>query len=96
MMSYAMDRNQYTGCPVPFIAGAVGYFGYEAGYFVEQLPDLGCDDLGLPDVYFMFVDSLLAHCHQTGKSYLSVLGRGRTDTGPSRCRIAAGLDAGKD
>jgi aminodeoxychorismate synthase component I len=78
MKVHAIDRNQYCHCPVPFISGAVGYFGYESGYFVEQLPDLGCDDLALPDAYFMLVDNLLAHCRQTDKSYLSVVCRGRT------------------
>jgi len=84
MKVYAIDRSQYTRCPVPLISGAVGYFGYESGYFIEQLPDFGCDDLALPDVYFMFVDTLLAHCHQSGKSYLSVVGRGKTDSAARR------------
>lgn len=77
METYAIDYAQFGEYPVPLLAGAIGYFGYEAGYFVEDLSDLGLDDLGLPDIYFMFVDTLLAHCHQTEKSYLSVVGRGR-------------------
>jgi aminodeoxychorismate synthase component I len=74
--AYAIDLAQYDALPVPFLSGAVGYFGYEAGYFVEDLPDLGADDLGLPDIYFLFVDAVMAHCHETGKSYLSIVGRG--------------------
>jgi len=62
--------------PVPFQAGAVGYFGYEAGHFIEQLPDTGRDDPALPDVYLMFIDKLLAKCHRSGRTWLSVLGRG--------------------
>ncbi len=76
MAAHRIDRSSYAGRPVPFLAGAVGYFGYEAGYFIEDLPDLGADDIGLPDIYLMFVNSLLVHCHRTGSSYLSVLGRG--------------------
>jgi para-aminobenzoate synthetase component I len=79
MKQYSIDHDRYLSRPVPFMGGAVGYLGYESGYFVEQLPDLGFDDLGLPDVYLMFFDCLMAHCHQTGKSYLSILGRGRTE-----------------
>jgi aminodeoxychorismate synthase component I len=74
-----VDRDAYSGRPTPFLAGAVGYFGYEAGHFIEDIPDLGEDDLGLPDIYLMFVSSTMVHCHRTGASYLSVLGRGPND-----------------
>ena len=76
-----VDAGRYADQPVPLLAGAVGYFGYEAGYFVECMPDLGADDLGMPDVYFMFHDVLLAHCHRTERSFLSVVGRGATEEG---------------
>ncbi len=79
MQAYAVDYDQYVVHPVPLIAGAVGYLSYEAGHFIEELPDSGTDDLALPDVHFMFVDAMLAHCHWTGKSYLSILGRGGSD-----------------
>lgn len=84
MQDFAIGHDQYMSHPFPLMSGAVGYFGYEAGYFVEELPDLGADDLALPDVYFMFVDSVLAHCHQTEKSYLSVVGRGSTEEAARR------------
>jgi para-aminobenzoate synthetase component I len=77
--AHRVDRAAYVSTPVPFLSGVVGYFGYEAGHFVEEIPDLGSDDLGLPDIYLMFVNSLLAHCHRTGASYLSVVGRGSSD-----------------
>ncbi|HEY4312712.1 MAG TPA: aminodeoxychorismate synthase component I [Pirellulales bacterium] len=76
-----VDTACYADQPVPLLAGAVGYFGYEAGYFVEDMPDLGADDLGMPDVYFMFHDVLLAHCHRTERSFLSVVGRGESEEG---------------
>ncbi len=88
MKRYSVDADQYFSRPVPFLMGAVGYFGYEAGYFVEQLPDLGCDDLKLPDVYFMFFDCLLGHCHKSGKSFVSVMGRGKTETLAHRSALA--------
>ncbi|MBI2825389.1 MAG: aminodeoxychorismate synthase component I [Planctomycetia bacterium] len=74
-----VDYDLYGDHPVPLLAGAVGYFGYEAGYFIEDMPDLGADDLGMPDIYFMFHDVLLGHCHQSGRSFLSVVGRGEND-----------------
>lgn len=74
--AHYVDRASYSGRPVPFLSGVVGYFGYDAGHFLEDLPDLGTDDIGLPDIYLLFVNSLMVHCHRTGASYLSVLGRG--------------------
>jgi len=82
--TYAVDYDGYADHPVPLLSGAVGYFGYEAGHFVEELPERAIDDLALPDVYLMFVNTVLAHCHQTGKSYLSVLGRGTSDASAER------------
>ncbi len=62
----------------------MGYFGYEAGRFVEDLPDSGADDLALPDIYLMFVSTVLAHCHRTGRTYLSILGRGEDEKAARR------------
>ena len=62
--------------PLPFTAGAVGYFGYEAGHFVEDLPDVGRDDLALPDVQFGLFDLVLGHDHASSASYASVIARG--------------------
>lgn len=74
--AHEVDRDAYAGRPVPLLAGAVGYFGYETGYFIEDLPDLGVDDLRLPDIHLPFYNVVLAHCHRTNASYISVLGRG--------------------
>ncbi len=62
--------------PLPFTAGAVGYFGYEAAHFVEDLPDRGRDDLGEPDIRFGLFDLVLGHDHASGESYVSVVTRG--------------------
>ena len=82
-----VEYAEYQAHPVRFLSGAVGYIGYEAGYFIEALPDLGVDDLGLPDMYFMFTDSVLAHCNQTGHSYLSVVGRGDNESSARQAAI---------
>lgn len=76
MATHHVDLDAYVSRPVPYLAGAVGYFGYEAGYFVEDLPDTGRDDLDLPDIDLGFFDATLSHCHRTGASYVSVIGRG--------------------
>lgn len=66
-----------SGRPTPFLSGAVGYFGYEAAHFLEHRPDQSRDSLSLPEIEFGFYDCVLAHCHETGVSYLSTVGRGR-------------------
>ena len=70
--------------PAPFLGGAVGYFGYEAGYFVEELPDTGADDLRLPEIRFGVFDCVLAHEHASNATYLAVLGRGRDERAARR------------
>ena len=42
-----------------FHGGAVGYFSYDVVRHVEDLPELGVDDLGLWDALFMITDSVL-------------------------------------
>jgi len=46
-----------------FSAGAVGYIGYDAVRLIEHLPDMPEDVLGVPDLYFMFFDTMLIFDH---------------------------------
>jgi para-aminobenzoate synthetase component 1 len=71
---YQVDPSVYGSSQIPFLGGAVGYFGYELNYVLERLPCLGDDDLGLPDSYFMFVDHVLIYDHLENKLFLSVIG----------------------
>ncbi|MFP6668887.1 MAG: aminodeoxychorismate synthase component I [Pirellulales bacterium] len=89
MEEYRLDQRHFEDRPLPLLSGAVGYFGYEAGHFVEDLPDTGHDDLGLPDIQLMFCHHVLGHCHQSGKTYLSVVGCG--DSEPSARRQAESI-----
>jgi len=76
LAAHAVHQEAYVAHPAPLLAGAVGYLGYEAGYFIESLPDAGRDDLELPDIHMGFYNSILVHCHRTKQSYASVIGRG--------------------
>lgn len=49
--------------PVPFIGGGIGYFGYDLKSFNENLPDLSCDDIDMPDCVFCFYDLALVYDH---------------------------------
>ncbi len=47
----------------PFIGGGVGFFGYDIIRHIEDLPMRAKDDLGFPDISFMFTDSILIFDH---------------------------------
>lgn len=46
-----------------FYGGAVGYFSYDLIRFLENLPSLAIDDLGLPDCAFTFAGMVLVFDH---------------------------------
>jgi anthranilate synthase component 1 len=52
-----------TAAPVeglpPFIGGAMGYLGYDAVRVVENIPDTGRDEGGLPDIWFGIYDGVV-------------------------------------
>ena len=56
---------------IPFVAGGVGYFGYDMKDFIEKLPDISRDDLSLPDCVIGFYDTVLVFDHLKSKSYLA-------------------------
>ena len=59
---------------LPFLGGAVGYFGYELARHLERLPARVADDLGTDDMVLAFYDSGLALDHATGRSYAFATG----------------------
>ncbi len=73
---YSPNKVIIKDSPFALNGGAVGYFGYEAGYFIEDLPDQGADDLSLPDIYLGFYDLILCYNHKKQKAYASIIGRG--------------------
>jgi len=75
---YAPKPETFKNSDLALNGGAVGYFGYESGYFIEELPDNGKDDLALPDIYLGFYDLILSYNHEQEKAYLSVVGRGES------------------
>ncbi len=58
----------------PFCGGAVGYFGYELGEVIEELPGKSMDDLMLPDCLLGFYDKIFAFDHLLNRAYLFTLG----------------------
>lgn len=69
---YRGERPQaWTPGLPPFLGGGVGYLGYEMLYTIENIPDLGRDDLSVPDAYIMFCDTVLSSDSQLKKSWLT-------------------------
>ncbi|NOY54191.1 MAG: anthranilate synthase component I family protein [Deltaproteobacteria bacterium] len=50
------------GAP-PFTGGAVGLISYDAVHFFEKLPRTAVDDLAIPDLHFLFVDTCILFDH---------------------------------
>ena len=54
----------------PFQGGAIGYFAYDLGQYVEELPSAAADDLALPELLVGFYSWVLAHDHVLGLTWL--------------------------
>lgn len=54
----------------PFYGGAIGYFGYELGKRVEDLPNKAVDDLALPDMAIGIYEVALVTCHDKRETWL--------------------------
>ncbi|MGR3310008.1 MAG: aminodeoxychorismate synthase component I [Candidatus Brocadiales bacterium] len=63
-------RLETDNLPVPFPGGAVGYLAYDLCHFIERLPATKSDDVGFPDMYFGFYDTVIAVDHALGKCYI--------------------------
>jgi aminodeoxychorismate synthase component I len=74
--AFDVDESQLP-VPLPFVGGAVGYWGYELAGEIEALEFHGADDLGLPDATLLFVDQLVALDHVSGRFFAIALGFGR-------------------
>jgi len=68
-----------------FCGGAVGYAGYDAARYVENLPNAPADDRGIPDLCFGFYDGMVVFDHITKLVY--VVAHGTADEGyENACR----------
>lgn len=89
-------RLDHCPAPVPFLGGAVGYFGYDLCHFVECLPSTPIDDLKLPECYFAFYDTVVAFDHLEKKTYLVATGFPEMEEGQRLKRARMRLEETKD
>ena len=64
-----LHTPRLPGLP-PLTGGMVGFLGYDAVRRLERLPDTTTDDLGLPELTFLFATDLAALDHETGEIWL--------------------------
>ncbi|MFH1962267.1 MAG: aminodeoxychorismate synthase component I [bacterium] len=57
-----------------FLGGGVGYFSYEMGNLMEELPVKAMDDLNIPDCIICLYDIILIFDHKQGQAYISSSG----------------------
>jgi len=75
LLQQLMAKYSVNGDPrVPVAAGAFGYFSYDLGWQLEQLPDRAADDLDVPDCYLGFYDRLVVVDQLEQKTYLTSSG----------------------
>ena len=60
---------------IPFISGAVGYFAYDIGRIIEDMPDNSDEDFSIPDSIFIFFDNLIIFDLQNKKTYITAVGQ---------------------
>ena len=58
---------------LPFIGGAVGYFGYDNYSFLEDVSNDNIDDIKIPDAFWGFYDKVYIFDHKNKTIILSVI-----------------------
>ena len=71
----------------PFQCGVAGYFGYDLGRHLEQLPAHKTDDMAFPDLAVGFYDTVVAFDHRERRAW--VLSCGYPEQEPEARRVRA-------
>lgn len=59
---------------IPLISGCMGYFSYDAGRILENLPNTAEEDIKIPHSYFLFYDNIIIFDLRKNKVYITALG----------------------
>ncbi len=63
----------------PLIAGAMGYFGYDLGRFVERIPEDTVDDVPVADCHLGFYGAVAAIDHVENRGFVCAIGAPQED-----------------
>jgi len=69
--------NEYkikNSTELPYVAGAMGYFSYDLGRSIEELPVMAKEEVKIPDCYFYFYDNAVIVDNLKKKTYITALG----------------------
>ncbi len=67
---YKIENNT----EIPYVAGAMGYFSYDLGRVVEEIPTLALEDIKIPNCYFYFYDNAIIMDNLQRKIFVTALG----------------------
>jgi para-aminobenzoate synthetase component I len=84
-------RVPVADSPMPFIGGAVGYFGYDLARFIERLPDTTTADLPIPEMHFAFYDTVAGFDHQARCWYVAGVAMGAPGQAERRERLVEAI-----
>ncbi len=63
----------------PLLAGAIGYFAYDLGRFVERIPERAVDDVPVADCHLGFYGAVLTIDHVEQRAWICAIGAPETD-----------------
>jgi len=66
LRKFADIRSEYSESTLPFLGGMIGYFSYDLGWELEDLPERICVDYPLPQACFGWYDAALIYDHLNG------------------------------
>lgn len=80
LLSEFRVMKQAKACATPpLLAGAIGYFGYDLGRFVERVPEETVDDVPVADCHLGFYGAVAAIDHITGRAWVTAIGAPEDD-----------------
>ncbi|NHC40147.1 aminodeoxychorismate synthase, component I [Bacillus sp. MM2020_1] len=76
LSQYHVDKIE--GLP-SFLGGGIGYISYDYARYIEELPEIAKDDLGLPEIYFFIVKEWFIYDHDQEQLWIMILAENEHD-----------------
>lgn len=76
LSQYHVDKIE--GLP-SFLGGGIGYISYDYARYVEELPEIAKDDLGMPEIYFFIVKEWFIYDHDQEQLWIMILAENEHD-----------------
>lgn len=70
LSKYKLERVE--GLP-DFQGGLIGYISYDYARYIEKLPQISTDDLGMPEIYYFLFHEWFVFDHEEGKLWIMQL-----------------------